>query len=113
MNTSHRGGNIIVSRGNTGHLIPVGEQNSPDRDSINTVNRHRGKHQTSKRDKLDRYGPRNRRLVSLTSNGGENKHLAPLKTDKRAGQQNMENKEAKFSLLVYTNQTSIVAVTGK
>lgn len=49
----------------------------------------------------------------MTSNGVNEKHLAKLQSDKRAGEENLESTEAKFTLVKYANKTSIMAVAAQ
>lgn len=104
---------IKTLKGGGEHQSPTGEFKTPEGDGYNTNDRDREEHSNAIGDKLSKNGPRNKGTIYLTPNGGDNKCLATSKSDKKAGEETLENAEAKMSLLKYTNQTSIMALTGK
>lgn len=78
-----------------------------------TLNRDNSAHSTLVENKLSLHEPRNKMLMSLTPNEGDNMRLETFTSDKRACEENLKNTEVKSSPLNYTNRTSITAVTGR
>lgn len=55
------------------------------------------KYFTRTEDKQGIHGPRKKRSTSLTRDKGDNKRSATIKSDKRVGEEDPENTEAKIS----------------
>lgn len=58
--------------------------------SIINISSDNGKYSTLIGEKLSMRTPWNRRLVSLTPNGGSNKHFATSKSDERGGEKHLK-----------------------
>lgn len=71
------------------------EHKTPHRDGDNTLTRDDDVHSTPKRDKLSTHRPQNKRPMSLTLNGGDNRHLVTSKSNERTGQEISENIDVK------------------
>lgn len=86
--TIHGDGNITLSRGDGGYSTPI-------------------------RDELSTHGPRHKRSMYLTPNGGDNTYMTTSRLGKRGGEENLEIVEAKIFPPRYTSQSSIMSVTGQ
>lgn len=75
----------------------------------NALNRDNVAYSTLVGDRIGMYGRRNKRFVSWTFNGDDYTHLVTIGSNKKGGEESLDNTEMKLSLYKYQNQNLLMA----
>lgn len=86
----------MTLREDIAHQALVGDHKPFERGGDSTVTRDNGVHSAPKEDRFGMHGPRNKKLLSVTSNEDYNSRLANSNTNDKEGEENSEKTEVKL-----------------